>query len=76
MKCNSAYPTTIEEMNLVMIKEFQEKFNLTVGLSDHSGTIYPSLAALWININFLELHIPLTKTCMDQMYLHQDGQDH
>jgi N-acetylneuraminate synthase len=32
-----------------------------VGLSDHSGTIYPGLAAATLGIEFLEVHVTLSR---------------
>ena len=68
MKCNSAYPTTIEEMNLVMIKEFQEKFNLTVGLSDHSMDTVAPIVAVSLGAKVIEKHFSLSKKSIDGFF--------
>jgi N-acetylneuraminate synthase len=50
------YPTDAENIGLNVVGELREKFNLPVGLSDHSGKIYPSLAAAAIGAEILEFH--------------------
>jgi N-acetylneuraminate synthase len=34
-----------------------------VGLSDHSGTIYASLAAVTLGANLLEVHVAFSRAC-------------
>jgi len=45
MQCTSAYPCPPEKVGLNMLGEFRERYGCAVGLSDHSGTIFPGLAA-------------------------------
>lgn len=45
LKCTSSYPAPIEEANLSVIKDFAERFDVKVGLSDHTiGSIAPIVA--------------------------------
>ena len=44
-----------------MIPFFEERYNCAVGLSDHSGTIYPGLAAAAIGIQLLEVHVTFNR---------------
>ena len=45
LKCTTSYPAPIEEANLIMIKNYIEKFNVISGLSDHTmGNIAPVVA--------------------------------
>ena len=46
LKCTSAYPATPEEMNLRAIPALAEKFQLPVGLSDHTTGIAVPVAAV------------------------------
>ena len=39
-----------------VVSELKHRYNLPVGLSDHSGTIYPSLAAVALGAEILEFH--------------------
>jgi pseudaminic acid synthase len=45
LKCTSSYPAPINEANMIMIKNFAERFNVVSGLSDHTiGSIVPIVA--------------------------------
>ena len=61
LQCTSQYPSAPEHIGVNVINEFREKFNCAVGLSDHSGTIYPGLAAISQRIQVLEVHISLSR---------------
>lgn len=56
-QCTTRYPTALEEVGLNILEDLRERFALPVGLSDHSGTIYPSLAAMANKIDLIELHV-------------------
>ena len=55
-QCTTSYPTKPKQVGLNVISELK-KFNLPVGLSDHSGTIYPSIASVMLGIQAVEAHI-------------------
>ena len=61
LQCTTKYPTKPEEIGLNVIKEFKERYNIPVGLSDHSGTIYPSLAAASLGAEYIEFHVTFDK---------------
>ena len=61
LQCTSQYPSSPEHIGLNVIDEFRDKFDCAVGLSDHSGTIYPGLAAISQRIQVLEVHIALSR---------------
>jgi N-acetylneuraminate synthase len=44
-----------------MISVFRERYGCPVGLSDHSGTIFPGLAATALGIQALEVHVALSR---------------
>jgi N-acetylneuraminate synthase len=48
-------------MGFNLIPEFRERYGCAVGLSDHSATIYPGLAAATLGIEALEVHITLSR---------------
>src|SRR5581483_6447391 len=56
MQCTSEYPCGPEKVGLNMLQVFRRRFACGVGLSDHSGTIFPGLAAATIGIDALEVH--------------------
>jgi N,N'-diacetyllegionaminate synthase len=61
LQCTSAYPCPPEKVGLNMIPVFMERYGCPVGLSDHSGTIYPGLAAATMGIRVLEVHVTLSR---------------
>lgn len=60
-QCTSEYPCPPEKIGLNLIPFFTERYGCPVGLSDHSGTIFPSLAAVAFGAKFLEVHVSLCK---------------
>ena len=61
LQCTSAYPCPSEKVGLNMIPFFRERYDCWVGLSDHSATIYPGLAAATLGIDVLEVHVTLSR---------------
>jgi N,N'-diacetyllegionaminate synthase len=61
MQCTSEYPCPPERVGLNLIRAFQERYASFVGLSDHSGTIFPGLAAAAAGIDVLEVHVTLSR---------------
>jgi N,N'-diacetyllegionaminate synthase len=61
LQCTTAYPCPPEKVGLNMIPVFRERYGCAVGLSDHSATIYPSLAAAALGADVLEVHVTLSR---------------
>lgn len=61
MQCTSAYPCPPEKVGLNLLPVFRERYACPVGLSDHSGTIYPGLAAATLGAQVLEVHVTLSR---------------
>ena len=61
MQCTSKYPTSPKEWGLNIILDMKNRFNLPVGFSDHSGTIYASLAAAAMGAEVFEFHVVFDK---------------
>lgn len=61
MQCSTAYPCPPEKIGLNLIPHLRERYECAVGLSDHSGTIYPGLAAVTLGIEVLELHVTFSR---------------
>ncbi len=57
LQCTTDYPSQLEEVGLNVIEELRGEFGCPVGLSDHSGTVFPGLAALARGADVLEVHI-------------------
>jgi N-acetylneuraminate synthase len=61
LQCTSSYPSPPDKIGLNMIPFFRQRYGCDVGLSDHSGTIYPGLAAAVVGIEVLEAHVTLDR---------------
>jgi N,N'-diacetyllegionaminate synthase len=67
LQCTSEYPCPPERIGLNMLAEMRgwnhyvESYPLPVGLSDHSGTIWPGLAAVALGCDILEVHVCFSK---------------
>ena len=59
LKCTSAYPAPLKELNLKTMKDFAKKFNLHVGYSDHSIGNIASLTAVALGAKIIEKHFKL-----------------
>lgn len=59
LQCTSLYPTPLDQVGLNVITELQHRFALPVGLSDHSGTTFPALAAMARGAALIEVHLTL-----------------
>lgn len=57
MQCTSSYPCSAEKIGINILSEFSKKYKCPVGLSDHSGTIYPSLTAVMLGAKAVEVHV-------------------
>ncbi len=61
MQCTTAYPCPPERIGLNMLPFFRERYGCFVGLSDHSGTIYPALAAATLGSDVIEVHVTMSR---------------
>ena len=61
LKCTSAYPAPAEEMNLRTIPELGRRFDVPVGLSDHSMDVAVPVAAVSLGACLIEKHLTLSR---------------
>lgn len=61
LQCTTAYPTKPNELFLLNIPKLKTKYDVQVGFSDHSASIYPSIAALCLGAEVLEFHVCFNK---------------
>lgn len=61
MQCSSSYPTPPEKLGLNLLTEYRERYACPVGLSDHSATIFPGIAAATLGVDLLEVHVTLSR---------------
>lgn len=60
-QCITSYPAAFNEIGINVIDELQRMFECPVGLSDHSGTIYPALVAAARGARLIEVHTTMSK---------------
>ncbi|WP_020531604.1 N-acetylneuraminate synthase family protein [Flexithrix dorotheae] len=61
LQCTTSYPTAPEQIGLNVLNELKERYGIPVGLSDHSGEIYPAIAATSLGAEILEFHAVFDK---------------
>ncbi len=61
MQCTTAYPCPPEKVGLNMLEVLRREFACPVGLSDHSGTIFPGLAGAALGMDVLEIHVTFSR---------------
>ncbi len=62
LKCTSAYPAPAEEMNLRTIPQLAQRFDVPVGLSDHTKGIAVPVAAVALGACIIEKHLTLSRS--------------
>lgn len=61
VQCTSRYPISMSEVGINVMQDYAARFGCPVGLSDHSGTMFPSLRALAAGASIIEVHITFDK---------------
>jgi N-acetylneuraminate synthase len=64
LQCTSEYPCTYEHVGLNVMLEMRRRYDLPVGLSDHTLTNYASFAAVALGATTVERHVAFSR----QMY--------
>jgi pseudaminic acid synthase len=62
LKCTSAYPAPVEEMNLRTIPHLSQAFGIPVGLSDHTLGLAAPVAAVALGAAIVEKHFTLSRS--------------
>jgi N-acetylneuraminate synthase len=60
-QCTTQYPSRPETVGLNVLDAYRERYGCPVGLSDHSGTPWPSVVAAWLGASVIEAHITLSR---------------
>lgn len=61
LHCVSSYPTPYNEYNMSCIRDLIKRYNLVVGLSDHSLGITLSITAVSLGASIIEKHFTIDK---------------
>ena len=61
MQRTSAYPTPFKEANLKVLEYYKIKYNLSVGLSDHTPGIISPIVSVGFGVRLIEKHFTLSK---------------
>lgn len=62
LKCTSAYPAADEDANLLTIPDIKKRFNVEVGLSDHTMGHEAPMIAVSLGASVIEKHFILDKS--------------
>ena len=62
LKCTASYPTALEESNVLAIKHIKKKYEVKVGLSDHTLGHSAAIAAVALGAVYIEKQFILDKT--------------
>ncbi|MEM3364399.1 MAG: pseudaminic acid synthase [Candidatus Micrarchaeia archaeon] len=62
LKCTSAYPAPLNEMNLKTIADMRNRFKVIPGLSDHSMGIVAPVVAVALGAKIIEKHFILRRS--------------
>ena len=69
LKCTSAYPTPLDEVNLNTMEDMKERFNCLTGFSDHTAGYNVSIHAASMGATILEKHVCLdNKKSVDSFF--------
>lgn len=60
LQCTTNYPVAPEKVGLNVLEDFIKEYPI-VGLSDHSGEMWPSLSAVTMGAKIIEVHVCLSK---------------
>jgi N,N'-diacetyllegionaminate synthase len=61
LHCVSNYPCSYQSLNLNVLKNLKQLFNLPVGFSDHAIGPYPAVASVALGAQIIEKHFTLDK---------------
>lgn len=56
-QCTSSYPSPLNQVGLNVLSDMSRRYGCPVGLSDHSGLPWPSLAAIARGASLVEVHV-------------------
>lgn len=61
LQCTSEYPSSFKTIGLNVISDMKKRYNVPIGLSDHSGEANTLLAATAVGAELIEFHVTFSK---------------
>lgn len=61
LQCTTQYPTPVTKVGLNVVEVYSRNVIFKGGLSDHSGTIFPSIIAAYLGALMVEVHVCFSK---------------
>lgn len=62
LHCVSSYPAKPKEMNLATIPDIKKRFNVVVGLSDHTSGVTTAITSVALGASIIEKHFTLKRS--------------
>lgn len=62
LRCNSAYPSPVDQMDLRTIVDMAERWAVPIGLSDHTMDVTPATVAVALGATIIEKHVTLARS--------------
>lgn len=62
LQCTTSYPTKPDQFGLNVIQELKERYQVSIGFSDHSSSMEACVAATTLGAEILEFHVVFDKT--------------
>ena len=56
LKCSTSYPAKFEEVNLLTMEDYKKKFDVVIGISDHTEGAAVPIAAVALGAKVIEKH--------------------
>jgi sialic acid synthase SpsE len=73
LKCTSAYPARLDQMNLATIPDMIQRFGCPVGLSDHTQGCLAAVLSVALGGSVVEKHIKMDDDCPDAAFSETPG---
>lgn len=61
LQCTTEYPTPPEKVGMNVFDDYSARYKCPIGLSDHSGMLWPSIIAASRGARVLEVHVTLSQ---------------
>lgn len=61
LQCSTMYPTPLKYVGMNVVEEIKNKYKCLVGLSDHTGSVYPMIYGISAKFNLMEFHVTFHK---------------